>query len=201
MWESVEAIVQTYGAFAVFAIMAGGVVGLPFPEETLMLFAGFLAHEGKMPLPFVYAAGILGAAVGKCLSYYLGVTIGTRALCRWGRWFGVTEERLERTQRWFHRAGKWTLTFGYFVPMFRHLTALIAGSAGLDKRTFALYAMPGAVLWGGVYVTLGYFTGEAWQKVGSEVNTAVVSVAVGVAVVLLAAVAYFIVRRMRRPKA
>jgi membrane protein DedA with SNARE-associated domain len=197
MWDSVETIVQTYGCLAVFGIMAFGVVGMPFPEETLMLFAGFLAHEGKMPLPLVYAAGILGAAVGKFMSYYLGRTIGVHALGRWGGWLGVTEERLLRTEGWFRRGGRWILMFGYFAPMFRHLTALVAGSARLDKRTFALYAMPGAVIWGGFYVTLGYYAGAAWRQVGGKVNTLFFYVAAAVIVLLVAAAAWFVARRLR----
>jgi membrane protein DedA with SNARE-associated domain len=56
------------------------------------------------------------------------------------------------------------LTIGYFVPGVRHVIAIVAGSSGLEYRTFALFAYAGALFWTGIFITAGYYLGEQWQE-------------------------------------
>ena len=73
-------------------------------------------------------------------------------------------------ERWFVRFGHWLLTFGYFVPGVRHVTAIAAGSAPISYGAFARAAYPGAVLWCCVFVGVGYYAGDKWQQVAILVH-------------------------------
>jgi membrane protein DedA with SNARE-associated domain len=95
------------------------------------------------------------------LSYTLGRTVGITALRRIVR---VPDSAFDRAQRWFHRIGRWLLTFGYFIPGVRHCTAIAAGSAPLSYREFALFCYSGGVLWCTVFLSLGYITGPHWRR-------------------------------------
>jgi membrane protein DedA with SNARE-associated domain len=90
--------------------------------------------------------------------------------------------------------GHWGLTFGYFVPGFRHLTAFAAGMSAVEAPQFALFAYSGGCLWVASFLGLGYFLGNRWEAVEKEVERYFTAVAIGL-VVLLAA--YFLWRTLR----
>ena len=44
--ESVLSWVSSYGYVAIFLSMVLGIVGLPIPDETLLVFSGYLQRDG-----------------------------------------------------------------------------------------------------------------------------------------------------------
>lgn len=161
--EPVLGWLSQYGYAGLFALLVLGIVGLPIPDETLLVFSGYLISTGRLhPLP-AFLAGLGGSMCGISLSYGLGRSLGHRAVTKYGRFFHITEERLDRVHRWFQRVGEWLLTIGYFIPGVRHFTALVAGSSGLEYPKFALFAYSGAVLWVSTFLSVGYVVGENWR--------------------------------------
>lgn len=152
--------ISRHGLQAVFFAQVLGIVGLPVPDELLLTIAGTLVRAGRRPLAGTLAAAIGGALCGISVSYLAGRYVGLKVL---RRFVHLPEETLRRVERWFHRTGGWLLTFGYFIPGVRHFTAIVAGSSGLDYRTFARFAYSGAILWASTFVTSGYVLGERWR--------------------------------------
>ena len=188
---SLEVILQwvahhAYGG--VFLMLMFGIIGLPVPDEVLLTYLGFLVYRGDVHFVPAIVSAFLGTMCGISLSYLLGRTLGLRILHKYGKYVHVTPETLHRTHDWFARIGKWSLTFGYFVPGVRHLTAYVAGAAELELRGFAAFAYMGAIVWVFTFVSLGYFLGDAWLRViqrfhrGAWLATAI---AAGIALVLL----------------
>lgn len=160
--ESLLAWVSHYGYAGLFGLLVLGIVGLPVPDETLLVFSGYLISQGRFQPATAFAAGFAGSACGISLSYLIGRTAGYRAVHRYGRFLHLTPERLNRVHRWFQRVGDWLLAIGYFVPGVRHFTALVAGISALEYRTFALFAYSGAAVWVATFLGIGYFVGERW---------------------------------------
>jgi membrane protein DedA with SNARE-associated domain len=77
---------------------------------------------------------------------------------------------VEKAHSWFRRAGHWSLTFGYFIPGVRHLTAYAAGMSDLEYPTFGLFAYAGAALWASAFIGLGYLLGERWKAVQRNID-------------------------------
>lgn len=159
-----------YGYAAVFGLLMFGIVGLPVPDETLLTFAGYLVYKHRLSLPLTLAAAYGGSITGISISYTLGRTFGLRLVHRYGPIVHLTTERLEKVHRWFDRAGRWTLTFGYFVPGVRHLTAYVAGTSEMNVFLFAIFAYSGAFLWASCFITLGYLLGEQWEGVSEQLH-------------------------------
>lgn len=155
--------VSSHGAPALAMLLVLGIVGLPVPDETLLVFSGFLIYHGTFRAHTTWIAAAMGSICGITLSYVLGRTLGFRLIHRYGPRFGATEKRLDKVHKWFEGVGHWGLTFGYFIPGVRHFTAVIAGATILDYRIFALYAYSGAIIWVSVFLSLGYFLGENWK--------------------------------------
>ena len=194
MEQQVLGWIAQYGYLAIFLLLVFGIVGLPVPDETLLTFTGFLVFRGSLSLPLAFAAALAGSLGGITISYTLGRTFGLQLIHRYGRYIRVTEEHVNRAHAWFARVGHWGLTFGYFVPGFRHLTAFAAGMSAVEAPQFALFAYSGGCLWVASFLGLGYFLGNRWEAVEKEVERYFTAVAISL-VVLLAA--YFLWRTLR----
>jgi len=171
--ETIPHFLSHYGYLGVFFLLMVGIVGLPIPDELVLMFAGYLIFKGYFhPLPTA-ATAILGTYCGITVSYSLGRSAGFYVLQKYGDYFHVSQERLARTQAWFHRIGKWAIFFGYFIMGVRHLTALTAGASRVQYRVFAVFAYTGGLFWSLSYICLGYYLGEELPKLSPELRQGV----------------------------
>ena len=130
-----------YGYPVLFGLLMVGIVGLPVPDELLLSFAGYLVWRGDFHAGPTMAVALAGSCCGISLSYVIGRTGGHAFVRRFGRYLRLNPDRLRRVQRWFERRGRWLLTFGYYVPGVRHLTAIAAGTFRMRYRSFALLGL------------------------------------------------------------
>ncbi len=161
--ESLVEWLKQYGYGGLFASLMLGIVGLPIPDETLLVLSGYLISVGWLRPVLTFAAGFAGAASGISVSFLLGRTLGHRAVEKYGKYVHLTAARVAMIERWFEKIGNWLLSVGYFIPGVRHFTALVAGMSGVPFRTFAPYAYGGAAVWVAFFLTVGYAVGENWR--------------------------------------
>jgi membrane protein DedA with SNARE-associated domain len=190
--------IARYGYFGIFALLVLGIVGLPVPDETLLTFAGYLVHRGQLDAVPTIAAAFLGSVCGITISYILGRATGYFLIEKYGSKLHIRMERVHQVHDWFHRLGGFTLTFGYYVPGVRHLTAYVAGASELEVPWFALFAYSGGLIWSVTFIALGYFLGEQWSAVSGKVHGYLL-IGVG-ALAAAAGLLYFVWRRRRRPR-
>ncbi|BDC49745.1 alkaline phosphatase [Bryobacterales bacterium F-183] len=197
--EAVFVWITTYGYIALFCLLMLGIVGLPIPDETLMVFCGYLISEGRLDPMATWLTAFAGSATGITISYILGRKWGLTVVHRFGKYMHLTPERWDKVMRWFDKIGHWTLFIGYYIAGVRHFTAVVAGASGCKTPTFALYSYTGGALWVTIFLSLGYVVGANWKVMAEKVhhNLAIVS---GVLFALIAI--YFLVRWFRnRPLA
>jgi len=193
--ESVFAWVAEHGYGAVYLLLALGVIGLPIPDETLLVFTGYLIFRGNLHPVGAFAAAVAGAWTGISGSYVLGRTLGAGAVHRYGKYIRLTEARLAQVHRWFEHAGHWTLVFGYYIAGVRHFTAVVAGMSKLEYPTFIAYAWTGGAVWVGTFLTLGYVLGENWRQVADLVHRYIVYASV--AIIVAGGIGYLLWRRAK----
>jgi membrane protein DedA with SNARE-associated domain len=187
-----------HGYAGIFSLLVFGIVGLPVPDEWLLTFSGYLIFKHTLLFLPTFAAAFLGSACGITVSYTLGRIFDTYVLVKYGRFFHMTPQRLERVHKWFARRGRWTLLIGYFIPGVRHLTGYVAGVSELSFGNFALFAYTGAFCWAAVFITIGYILGEQWNRVLQSLHeTKLLAISVAVAAILAyVAYRYFRARRL-----
>lgn len=168
--DGVFAWVAAHGYGALYLLLALGVVGLPIPDETLLVFTGYLIFRGSLHPVGAFIAAVAGAWTGISGSYLLGRTLGVGAVHRYGRYIHFTEARLAYVHRWFDRIGHWMLVAGYYIIGVRHFTAVVAGMSKLEYPTFMAYAWTGGALWVSTFLTLGYILGENWRPAAELVQ-------------------------------
>jgi membrane protein DedA with SNARE-associated domain len=177
--EAVFGWVATYGYGALFGLLILGIVGLPIPDETLLVFCGYLISQGKLNAFETYIAALAGSCCGITVSYFIGRTAGLGVVHRFGKYLHVNDQQLDRVHGWFEHSGHWALLFGYYVAGVRHFTAIIAGASKLEFPAFALFAWSGAATWVAVFLTLGYVIGEKWRTVAEAVHRYVTYISFG----------------------
>lgn len=154
-----------YGSFALFVLLMLGIFALPVPDETLMVLAGILIAHGKLNVFATGIAAFAGTCCGITISYFIGRTAGTFLIRKYGHWFRLTEEKMNRVHNWFEKIGRWALFIGYFIPGVRHLTGYAAGISVLEYRIFALFSYSGALIWCIIFLSIGYFLGNKWVHI------------------------------------
>jgi membrane protein DedA with SNARE-associated domain len=196
--HSITHFIASVGYPGLFLLITLESTLVPIPSELVMPFAGFLASQGSMSLPLVLAVNTAGAAVGSTLSYLLGLYAGRPFLDRYGKWFLLSREDIEKTHTFFEKHGRVTIFTARFLPVIRHVISVPAGIARMRYDAFLLLTCLGATIWGGALILLGYFLGENWESWASSLKH--VDLLIGGLIVLTVAVVAirFIVKRKQR---
>ncbi len=134
--------------------------GLPLPGETTLIAASYLAATGHLSLTLVIGSAAFGAVVGDSLGYAVGRRGGRRFLKRYGRYVGITAEKLIQADDYFARHGAKTVFFGRFVALLRILAGPLAGASRMPYRRFLAANVAGAVTWATTMGTLAFFFGK-----------------------------------------
>ena len=186
---------QSLGYPGITAIVGLESAGLPLPGETTLLAASYLAATGHLSLPLVIGSAALGATIGDSLGYLVGRKGGRRFLAHYGKYAGVTPEKLARAEDYFARHGAKTVFLGRFVALLRVLAGPLAGASRMPYRRFLAANVAGAVTWATTMGTLAFFFGKPVAAVLSSLGVwALVALAVFV-------IGRFALNRLRRRRA
>jgi membrane protein DedA with SNARE-associated domain len=164
-----------YPALALLVLLEG--VGVPTPAVSVVVAASALARHGHLSLPAVAVVTFLAAAVGDNLGHLLGRRAGRPAILRWGRRVGLTEPRLARAEEFINTRGRNIVVVARFVDGLRQSNGLIAGAMGMPWRGYVVRDGIGAVLWTGLWVTVGAVAGGHLGLLGPAAAVALIAVA------------------------
>jgi membrane-associated protein len=167
--------------------------GFVLPGETAVVLGGVVAHEGRVSVWWLAVVVVLAAVAGDSVGYEVGRSLGPRILDT--RALRAHRERIGRARELIRRRGPAAVFLGRFIAFFRALMPALAGISGMRYRVFLAFNALGGLVWGVGFTLLGYFAGSAYQRVEHTAGTAV---AVTVAVVVVAALVAWHVRRGRR---
>lgn len=193
--DAVFTWITHYGYGAIFLLLMLGIVGLPIPDETILVFCGYLISKGTLDRFPAWATAVAGSWCGISLSYTIGRTLGLGFVHKFGKYIHVTDERLANVQKWFDRLGHWVLFCGYYIAGVRHFSAIIAGTSKLRFTHFIAYAWSGGLLWVTTFLTLGYFLGENWKQLAEVIHHDLLYFSLAV---LAAALCYYLVKRRKQ---
>lgn len=169
----------------------------PFPSEIVVPPAGYLAWKGEMNLFLVIASGIIGSISGGLFNYWLAVHWGRPIFEKYGKYFFVTPETLDKAEHFFARHGHISTFTGRLLPVIRQYISLPAGLARMPIGQFTFYTALGSGIWVVILALVGYFLGSSSELVDQEMKK--ISAVLIIACVLLIT-AYIIVYRNRRKK-
>ena len=207
--DAIAALAPTWGLLFIFVFMAIESSFVPFPSEVVMIPAGFLAARGEMgvgsPLVAVWVAiavGALGSLAGAFVNYYLALWVGKPFLEKYGRWFFLKPDALERACEVLNKYGAATTFVCRMVPAIRQLISIPAGIAKMPLGGFTLFTGLGAGIWTAILAFVGYGLGKSAGDIsylelctkGKEMAVSHLPLVIGSAFVL--AVVYIVVSKL-----
>jgi membrane protein DedA with SNARE-associated domain len=170
--EVIAAWLATWGYLGIFVSVFIGNLGIPVPEETVMLAAGFLAGRFILDLRFVYVVVILSAVTGDCCGYVIGRTGGQRLLLRLASRFEFMRTRYDRLQLFFQTHGSKAVFMARFITGARFMAGPMAGACGMPFFQFLGWNVLGAIVWCSMVVTVGYLVGDELYRAASMAHQA-----------------------------
>src|SRR2546421_1162739 len=156
---SLQELLQTYGYVVLFA-------GTFLEGETILIIAGFLAHEGYLKLPLVITVAMLGTLAGDQLFFHLGRRKGRRFLENRPAW----EAKSRRARELLRRHQTWTILGFRFVYGIRTVTPFLIGASGIGPLRFLVLNAAAAIVWAIAVALLGYTVGFAVESALGEVK-------------------------------
>jgi len=167
-------------------------VGFVLPGETAVILGGVLAYRHQVSLPVIALVAVLAAITGDSAGYEVGRRFGPRLLA--SRLFRRRREGLERGQQALRDKGGRAVFLARFTAFLRAVMPGLAGTARMPYRKFLLFNAAGGLVWALGFTLLGYLAGASYQKVEQIAGRASEVI---LAVVVLAAIGFVIVRRRR----
>jgi membrane protein DedA with SNARE-associated domain len=193
-------VVESLGPVGVAVLVVLENLFPPIPSELILPLAGFVAATGGADLWVMIGAATIGSLVGAFLLYGIAAAIGPVRLRRFvverGRWFGLTEADLDRSEQWFDRRSGWAVLVCRCVPLMRSLISIPAGLRRMPLIPFTVYTLIGSLVWNTALILAGYLLGDRWEAASEPVQVMQRAVVAIIAV----AVAWFVWRRMVQPR-
>ncbi len=192
--QTIVGYVADMGYWGIFLLMFLESTFFPFPSEIVMIPAGYLAYKGEMNLYLAVLAGICGSIAGALFNYYLALHFGRKFILKYGRYFFISEQTLNKLELFFKNHGELSTFNGRLIPGIRQLISLPAGLARMNVPKFIFYSGLGSGIWVIVLVALGYFLGANEALISEYLQSATLIALVCVALITL----FYIVRHKRK---
>lgn len=158
----------TYSGIFLVLLLAG--FGLPFPEEIILVFSGYLAFLKYTKFPYTLIVVFVGVLMGDLILFSIGRRWGGLVLNHHRFHLIFTEKRLDKARRFFNRYGKRTIFFARFLSGVRAPVYLVAGTIGMKGLSFFLMDLFAALLTVPLLTFCGFYFGENIDSVISVVR-------------------------------
>ncbi len=195
----IQNVIHHYGYIGVFFMLFMENLGVPFPAETTLTISGIEWTQGVFKLIPLLLSASLGNILGSTIAYGIGRFLGRPVIVRFGKYIGITNERLDRANATFAKYRSPVVLFGKFIAGIRVLIPYLAGINKMPFAVFATYNAVSAVVWAGAFIFVGEYIGIEWSRYHQVLHQYLVPTVI-VAVVLIGV--YFGIKlRKRRQKA
>ncbi|WP_179031920.1 DedA family protein [Paenibacillus kribbensis] len=167
--EYLISIIEQYGYAALFFTLWLGIVGLPIPDEVVVMTGGAVTSMGILhPLP-AFVMVYLGVISGLSLGYVLGRMLGISVLDRL-RQKKKMDKYITFSENLVHKYGNFTICISYLLPIVRHIIPYIVGINKISFKRYALFSYSTGLVWTLIFFLLGRFFGKHVQTVGELIH-------------------------------
>jgi membrane protein DedA with SNARE-associated domain len=199
--QFLTSVLQTIGWPGVLVIMTLESANIPIPSEVTMPLAGWMlvqARGGTALDAFLLGGffGALGCTIGSAISYWLGAWGGRPLIQRYGRWIMVSEEDLEKADKWFARWGDWAAFVSRLLPIVRTFISFPAGVTRIKFWRFLVFTFIGSFIWCALLSLGGYYLGENWEALRRIMRPFDIPIAIAI----VAGLGYYIYHHVQKGK-
>ena len=147
---------QEFPYLGLILLLILGTIGLPFPEDAILISAGALvAHQVIEPFPAFLIVGCTLLMTDLFL-YSVGRKYGRRLVEHKAFQKRMSSERLSKLEGEFTRWGSLVVFFGRILPGLRAQIFLVAGALRMHRAIFLVTDAFSAILTMGLWGGVGY---------------------------------------------
>lgn len=155
---SLEQFVSHYGYWAVFA-------GTLAEGETIVVLAGYAAHQGILSLPWVIAVAFAGTFLCDQTIFHIGRRFGPALLARHPRWRARADQAMQLLRR---HQNVFIIGFRFLYGL-RTASPFAIGMSGVSPRKFFVLNGIAALIWAVAIAGAGFVFGQAVDALLKEV--------------------------------
>ncbi|HCF31383.1 MAG TPA: alkaline phosphatase [Bacillus sp. (in: Bacteria)] len=155
--------IEQYGYWALFFCLWLGIIGMPIPDEMIVMSGGFVSSLGILNVIPAFLLTYLGVVSGLSLGYILGKIFGTKVLDKLMK--KKKAKYVVKSQEMVEKYGHYALVTSYFIPVVRHVVPYVVGMNNMSFKTYALYSYTTGFLWTLVYFVLGSLFGQHIESI------------------------------------
>ncbi len=133
------------------------------------IIAAFMASLGTFHVGVVFVLSMIGDVIGDIIFYGIGYVWGMRFARRWGKYCGITEERIGFLKKFFDTHGGKTVFLVKMTTGLCWATFVTAGVVKMPFRRFVGYSLLGGVVWSGFLTLVGYFFGYLYEQIAQYI--------------------------------
>ncbi|RXT03715.1 DedA family protein [Ammoniphilus sp. CFH 90114] len=156
--------VEHYGYAALFFFLWLGIVGMPIPDEVIVMSGGFMTSTGIFePLPafiLTYAGVVSGLTIGYCVGRAIGFP-AIQYLMRKKK----MGKYIEKAHDLIKRYGAFSLVLSYFLPVVRHVVPYIVGMNKMPFYQYALFSFSTGFVWTLALFITGMYFGQSIEVI------------------------------------
>ena len=180
---------------------------VPVPSELVVAPAAFNAAEGELNVFLVVLFATIGAAIGASINYFFALYLGRPVIYRfanskWGKMCLLSQEKVEKSERYFDKHGVVATLTGRLIPGIRHLISIPAGLARMNYWKFLLYTTIGAGVWHSILAALGWYLNSVVTKKGlrGTIERYNKYIVLGIVAIVALAIIYFVAKHYWKKK-
>ena len=180
---------------------------VPVPSEFVVTPAAYHAAGGSLNVLLIILYATVGADVGASINYFVAKYVGRPVVYRFansslGHLCLLNQEKIEKSEKYFDDHGVAATLTGRFVPVIRHLISIPAGLARMNYWKFLLFTTIGAGGWHSVLAALGWYLHAIVpeEQLNDKITEYAEYIKLAIIALLLAAAAYFIIKRIINKK-
>ncbi|QGG50659.1 DedA family protein [Lysinibacillus pakistanensis] len=186
--------IEQYGYWALFFSLWLGIVGMPLPDEMIVMSGGFLGSMEKMSVLKAFILTYLGVVSGLSLGYFLGKGFGHKIVDNLLK--KKKAKYLVKSKELIDRYGHFALVISYFIPIVRHIIPYLVGMNKMPFLKYAMYSYTTGFIWTLLYFTLGLFFGKHIEYI-SDLATRY-GIYFGIFVAIVGCLYYWYIRKFKR---
>ena len=161
-------LISQYGYPAMFLSLWLGIVGMPIPDEVIVMTGGMVSSLNILHTVPTFILTYLGVVSGLSLGYVLGYRIGAPILDRLTKKKNISSY-IQKSNVLIHQYGSYALIISYFLPVVRHVVPYLVGINRMNFLRYAIFSYTTGFIWTLGYFVIGYYFGQNIQYIGDIV--------------------------------
>lgn len=169
----------------------------PSPSDVVVIIGASLIASTAMGYFPVLILTSIGSALGFILMYYVGYFLSEKIL-RKGKFKFLTQEDLQKTDRWFNKYGYKLIVANRFLPGTRSVISFFAGVHELNIWKTFLYASISAFAWNAIIIAVGMSLGNNIEMIDYYLSSySKIIIGITILLIIIWAVRFFILRKKK----